>query len=342
MAEAKKIKLSVLDQSPVRAGGTAEQALRETLELARLADRLGYTRFWVSEHHNTLGLAGPSPEVLIPHLAAHTKHLRVGSGGVMLPHYSALKVAENFRLLEALYPNRIDLGIGRAPGTDRKTAALLNPYNQFNEQEFVTQLIDLDRYLQDGLNGTEAPEVKVTPRSAGAPERWLLSSSGQSGVFAAHFGMGFSFAHFINPNGGPEMMRAYQSRFTPSALLKEPAGNFGIFVICADTEERAQELQLSMDMLLLHIRQGKTGGVPSYETAKAFYDDLAEDELAQVKYNRQRMVVGTPEQVKAQLDALADAYHVDEIVVVTITHDFQDRLRSYELLAQVYGLEPRA
>ncbi|MFB9863835.1 LLM class flavin-dependent oxidoreductase [Rufibacter immobilis] len=341
MAEARKIKLSVLDQSPVREGGTAEQALQETLELAQLADRLGYTRYWVSEHHNSLGLAGPAPEVLIPHLAAHTKHLRVGSGGVMLPHYSALKVAENFRLLETLYPNRIDLGIGRAPGTDRKTAALLNPYNQFNEQDFIGQLMDLDRYLQDGLQGAEAAGVKVTPRSATTPERWLLSSSGQSGVFAAHFGMGFSFAHFINPNGGAEVMRAYQSRFSPSALMKEPAGNFGIFVICADSEEKAQQLQLSMDMLMLHIRQGKAGGVPSYETAKAFYDDLAEDELAQVQYNRQRTVVGTPAQVKVRLDALAEEYNVDEIVVVTITYDFQDRLRSYELLAEAYGLEPR-
>ncbi|MBC3539945.1 LLM class flavin-dependent oxidoreductase [Rufibacter sediminis] len=341
MAEAKKIKLSVLDQSPVRAGGTPEQALKETLQLAQLADQLGYTRYWVSEHHNSLGLAGPSPEVLIPYLAAHTQHLRVGSGGVMLPHYSALKVAQNFRLLEALYPNRIDLGIGRAPGTDRKTAALLNPYNQFNEQDFVDQLINLDRYLQDGLNGSEAAEVKVTPRSATTPERWLLSSSGQSGVFAAHFGMGFSFAHFINPNGGPEMMHAYQTRFSPSALLKQPAGNFGIFVLCADTEEKAEELQLSMDMLMLHIRQGKASGVPSLETAKAFYADLEPDELAHVQYNRQRMVSGTPAQVKAKLDALAEAYNVDEIVIVTITYDFQDRLRSYELLAQAYGLEPR-
>ncbi|WP_210463632.1 LLM class flavin-dependent oxidoreductase [Rufibacter roseolus] len=341
MKEARKIKLSVLDQSPVREGGTAEQALQETLELAKLADRLGYTRYWVSEHHNSLGLAGPSPEVLIPYLAAHTQHLRVGSGGVMLPHYSALKVAQNFRLLEALYPNRIDLGIGRAPGTDRKTAALLNPYNQFNEQDFVTQLIDLDRYLQDGLNGSEAAEVKVTPRSATTPECWLLSSSGQSGVFAAHFGMGFSFAHFINPNGGPEMMHNYQTRFTPSAMLKKPAGNFGIFVLCADTVEKAEELQLSMDMLMLHIRQGKAAGVPSLEKARAFYEDLEESELAHIQYNRQRMVAGTPDQVKAKLDALAEAYNVDEIVVVTITYDFKDRLRSYELLAQAYGLEPR-
>ncbi|WP_066838053.1 LLM class flavin-dependent oxidoreductase [Rufibacter ruber] len=341
MAETKKIKLSVLDQSPVREGGTAEQALQETLQLAQLTDRLGYHRYWVSEHHNTLGLAGPAPEVLIPHLAAQTKHLRIGSGGVMLPHYSALKVAENFRLLEALYPNRIDLGIGRAPGTDRKTAALLNPYNLFNEQDFIEQLRDIDRYLQDGIGGEFTAEVKVTPRSATAPERWLLSSSGQSGVFAAHFGMGFSFAHFINPNGGAETMRAYQSRFSPSTLLKQPAGNFGIFVICADTQERAEELQLSMDMLMLHIRQGKSGGVPSLEKAREFYADLTPDELAQVQYNRQRAVFGTPEQVKTQLDTLAEEYNVEEIVVVTITHDFQDRLRSYELLAGAYGLEPR-
>lgn len=341
MAEAKKIKLSVLDQSPVRMGGTVEQALHETLQLAQLADRLGYTRFWVSEHHNTLGLAGSAPEVLIAHLASHTRHLRLGSGGVMLPHYSALKVAQNFRLLEALYPHRIDLGIGCAPGTDRKTAALLNPYNQFNEQDFIEQLMDLDRYLQDGIGTTEAAEVKVTPRSATTPERWVLSSSGQSGVFAAHFGMGFSFAHFINPNGGPAMMHAYQTRFTPSALLQEPAGNVGIFVMCADTEEKAKELQTCLDIMMLRIERGRGSGVPTYAEAQEALQSISPEEEARVIYNRQRMVSGTPEQVKAKLDALAWEYNVDELVLVTITHDFQDRLRSYELLAEAYGLEER-
>src|ERR1700744_1249859 len=206
-----KIRLSVLDQSPVRKGITPEQAVQETIALAKHTEQLGYTRFWVSEHHNTGSLAGSTPEVLLAFLGSQTKTIRIGSGGVMMPNHSALKVAENFRMLEALFPDRIDLGMGRAPGTDRLTASVLNPSNQFSEQEFVHQLYDLVNYFHDrGEPGTPQSNIRAIPQVQTVPDMWLLSSSGESGLFAAHFGMGLSFAHFINPIGGPEAVALYR------------------------------------------------------------------------------------------------------------------------------------
>jgi luciferase family oxidoreductase group 1 len=331
------IKLSILDQSPVRKGGTARQALLETTELAKQAEKLGYTRFWVSEHHNTASLAGSSPEVLIAHLANHTEKIKLGSGGIMLPNHSALKVAENFRLLEALFPGRIDLGLGRAPGTDRYTASLLNPSNTFNEDDFTNQLVDLTHYLNDfGTKGQKQNKVQATPMAETVPELWLLSSSGQSGVFAAHFGMAFSFAHFINPNGGPQMVNLYRSHFQASEHLKAPKANVAIFVMIADTVEKAEQLQAEMDIRMLKIEKGVQEAITSYDEIKDY--QFSEEEQARVNYNRQRMISGTPEQVKPKLEQLAKDYGVDEIVAVTITHDFADRIRSYELLAEMFEL----
>jgi luciferase family oxidoreductase group 1 len=330
------IKLSILDQSPVRKGGTARQALLETTELAKLGEKLGYTRFWVSEHHNTASLAGSSPEVLIAHLGNHTEKIKLGSGGIMLPNHSALKVAENFRLLETLFPGRIDLGLGRAPGTDRYTASLLNPSNTFNEDDFTQQLVDLTHYLNDGIKGPKQTKVQATPMADTIPELWLLSSSGQSGVFAAHFGMAFSFAHFINPNGGPQMVKLYKSHFQASEQLNEPKANVAIFVMVADTEEKAQQLQAVMDVQMLKIEKGLREGIVPYDEIKDY--QFSEEEQARVTYNRQRMISGTPEQVKPKLEKLTEDYGVDEIVAVTITHDFADRLRSYELLAEMFDL----
>src|ERR1700744_1566833 len=187
-----KIKLSVLDQSPIRKGATAEQAIQETVALAKYTDDLGYHRFWVSEHHNTGMLAGSTPEVLLAYLGSQTKNIRIGSGGVMMPNHSALKVAENFRMLEALFPDRIDLGMGRAPGTDRLPASMLNPSNQFREQDFIEQLYDLQNYFHDrGELGTPQSKIKAIPQVKTVPDMWLLSSSGQSGFFSVLFWLGF-------------------------------------------------------------------------------------------------------------------------------------------------------
>ncbi|MDF2456985.1 MAG: class flavin-dependent oxidoreductase [Cytophagaceae bacterium] len=312
--------------------------MKESVQLAKLTDRLGYTRYWVSEHHNTTSLAGSTPEVLIAHLAGETQHMRVGSGGVMLPNHSALKVAENFRMLEALFPGRIDLGIGRAPGTDRITSTILNPSNRFKEEDLLQQLIDLQDYLHDTHSpGASHQNVRAIPIADTAPDLWMLTSSGESGVIAAHFGMGVSFAHFINPVGGAQMIRAYKARFTPSEQLKEPQASVGIFVFCSEDTEKVRQTQAVMDWQLVNIGKGISNGFPSYEDIRN--TNYSESERQMIEYNRQRMVVGTPQVVKEKLTALAQSYGVDELVIATITYDFNDRLKSYELLAEMFQLE---
>jgi len=331
------LRLNVLDQSPIRPGATARQAILETVELAQLADRLGYQRFWVSEHHNTNTLAGSTPEVLIAHLGNHTQRIRLGSGGVMLPHYSALKVAENFRMLETLFPGRIDLGVGRAPGADRLTAQALNPNNTFSEQDFVEQLLDLKAYLRDErVPDTIHERVMAIPQAPAVPELWLLSSSGQSGLFAAHLGLAFSFAQFINGHGGPQAVRTYRERFRPSAELAAPRANVAVFVLCADTEEKAQDLRAATDLQLLRFGKGERGLFPTTEETRN-YRFSAQDQL-HLAHNRGRIVSGPPDQVREQLIQLATEFEVDEVTVVTITADFRDRLRSYELLAEAFAL----
>lgn len=255
----------------------------------------------------------------------------------MLPNHSALKVAESFRTLESLFPGRIDLGIGRAPGGDRLTSSVLNPSNNFSEQDFVQQLIDLQHFLEipNGFDNYYE-KIRAIPLAETAPDIWLLSSSGQSGLFAAHFGMAFSFAHFINPLGGAEAVQLYRSRFQPSAMLKAPEANVALFVLCADTEEKAAELQIVMDIQFLRIERAISEGIPSFEEIKDY--PLSEAEKERIRFNRQRMVSGTPDQVKNKLEHLAEIYQTEEIIAVTITHDFNDRLRSYELLAEAFGL----
>ncbi|WP_345949490.1 LLM class flavin-dependent oxidoreductase [Mucilaginibacter sp. PAMB04274] len=331
------IRLSVLDQSPVRKGVSASQAVQETVELAKLTDTLGYTRFWVSEHHNTGSLAGSTPEVLIAHLAGQTQNLRLGSGGVMLPNHSALKVAENFRMLEAMFPGRIDLGMGRAPGTDRLTASVLNPSNQFREQDFVEQLMDLQNYFHDAAEtGPVAAKIRAIPQVDTVPGMWLLSSSGQSSLFAAHFGMGFSFAHFINPVGGAQAVELYRSRFQPSPDQAQPEANVAIFAFCSEDEEKVMQHQAVMDYRFLQFEKG--GGINplAYEDVKdAVY--TAQDQ-ERIRMNRRRMIVGTPEKMKAQITSLAETYAVDEVIIITIAEYFDDRLQSYKLLSEQFNL----
>ena len=339
MSPTSSLRLSVLDQSPVRPGASARQALLETTALAQLADRLGYTRYWVSEHHNTTSLAGPAPEVLLAHLGAHTRRIRLGSGGVMLPHYSALKVAENFKMLEALHPGRIDLGIGRAPGADRLTAYALNPSNQFREEDFMEQLIDLQAYLRDDRTPETIHErVQAIPKIDTQPELWLLSSSGQSGHFAARLGMGFTFAQFINPSGGPAAVRQYRQQFRPSPELAAPLASVALFVLCADTETKAAALAKALYIQLLRFDQGRFGPYPTAAETAAYAFGPAE--LARLPYHQGRVVSGTPAQVRARLTELAATYEVEELLVTCITADFQDRRRSYELLAEAFELAP--
>src|SRR5579863_3542535 len=253
--------LSVLDQSPVRQGGSAADALNETVALAQAAERLGYHRYWLAEHHATEGLAGSAPEIMVARVAAATSTIRVGSGGVMLSHYSPLKVAETFRVLETLYPGRIDLGVGRAPGSDQLTArALQAGPGALSVEYFPSQVRDLMGYLGDGLPA-EHPfaSIRVTPEPATHPELWLLGSSDQSAMVAAYFGAAFSFAHFITGEGGPSVMEMYRHEFKPSPHLAAPLANIGVFALCAETEADAERLAKSRDLWRLRLDQGHLG-----------------------------------------------------------------------------------
>ncbi len=330
--------LSVLDQSPIRSGGTPAQAIRETLELAEVCDRLGYHRYWLAEHHGSGGLAGSAPEILIGQVAARTARIRVGSGGVMLTHYSALKVAESFRVLETLFQGRIDLGIGRAPGSDQRTArALRHGPGALGLEQFPQQIADLIGFLHDRL----PPEhpftgVRAMPAGPTAPELWLLGSSDESAACAAHFGVAFSFAHFINEEGGPEVTRAYAAQFRPSPELGAPRASVAVFALCADTEADALRLAKCRDLFIARLYTGRFGPFPSVEEAEAHRYNP--HELAIVQHARRRTVAGAPEQVRERLSELGRQYGVDELVIVTITHDFKARLRSYELLADAFDL----
>ncbi|HZK88560.1 MAG TPA: LLM class flavin-dependent oxidoreductase [Stellaceae bacterium] len=331
--------LSVLDQSPVRQGVTPRDALMETIELARHAEALGYRRYWLAEHHATPALAGSAPEIMIARIAAETSRIRVGSGGVMLSHYSSLKVAEQFRMLETLHPGRIDLGIGRAPGSDQLTAAALaHGPGALGIEHFPNQIADLIGYLEHTIPSDHPfSRIQLSPDGETLPEIWILGSSDQSAIFAAYFGRAFSFAHFITDEGGADIMAVYKARFRPSPHLAAPRASIGVFAICAESEERAQYLAVSRDLSRLRQRQGILKPFPPPEEALAHpYTDI---ERRVVEHHRRRQIVGTPGQVKAGLEDLAERYGVDEIVVLTITHDYEARKRSYTLLAEAFGLE---
>jgi luciferase family oxidoreductase group 1 len=332
------LRLSVLDQSPVRSGATPAEAIRETLELAQATDRLGYHRYWLAEHHSTPGLAGSSPEILVGQVAAVTSRIRVGAGGIMLTHYSALKVAENFRLLETLFPGRIDLGIGRAPGSDQRTArALRSGPGALRLEDFPRQVADLIAFIHDRVPATHPwAGVRAMPTGPTAPEVWLLGSSEDSGANAARLGTAFSFAHFISDQGGPAVVGAYARDFCASPELAAPKASVAVFVVCADTEAEADRLRRSRDLFLVRLYSGRAGPYPTVEEAEGY--PYTDHERAIVQATRGRSIVGAPEQVRERLVALAATYGVDEIVVVTITEDLKTRLRSYELLAEGFGL----
>ncbi len=336
----KKLGLSVLDQTPIRKNGDASAALQESIRLARLTDRLGYTRYWLSEHHNTVTLAGAAPEILISRLAAETKGIRLGSGGIMLPNHSTLKVAENFRLLEALYPGRIDLGLGRAPGGDRLTAQLLNPSNTFDPQEYIRQIKDLHAFLSDTPTpGTFEGKIRAIPQISTQPELWMLTSSGESAYLVAHYGIALCYAQFINPVGGPEAIRAYTERFRPSSQHPEPLASVGIFAFCSEDPQKVKETQALIDYRLLGFEKGQYDEIPTSAAASAYAYTPAE--WQRVLYNRQRTAIGTPAQLKEMLTGIAHQFGVNELVLSTFTERAEDRLHSYELLADIFNLQPR-
>ncbi|MEX6686798.1 LLM class flavin-dependent oxidoreductase [Danxiaibacter flavus] len=331
----KKIKLSVLDQSIVRKGATARQAVQETIATAKLAEELGYYRFWVSEHHNSNVIAGSTPEVLIVKLADETQHIRIGSGGIMLPNHSALKVAENFRMLETLFPGRIDLGMGRAPGGDRVTTTLLNPSNDFKEESYLRQLEHLQAYFQDAAATSYGPVLAV-PVSDTIPDQWILSSTGGSSHIAAQFGMGLAVARFINGFAQPDVADIYRRNFKPSLHMKEPQVLLAISVLCAENEAKARQLRKQTDYFFLQFEKGVFAPPPDYESIRDY--DFSSTELEIIKRNSGRIVSGTKDEVKEKLTQLANDFDVDEIMITTMTHSASDRITSFRLLAEAFEL----
>lgn len=331
------MRLSILDQSPIISGQTPAAAIHATLELAEAADRLGYHRYWLAEHHSMRGLADPCPEILLGQIGARTRRIRVGTGGVLLPYYSPLKVAEVFRMYEALFPGRVDLGIGRAPGGSMLTAKALNAEGFLGEDRFPTQVQELVGYLDDTLP-PEYPfhAVKAMPAGATSPQIWLLGSSDYSGALASYLGLRFAFAHFISARGGDTVMRAYREQFRASYRERRPCAMLAVFVICAATQEQAEELAASIDLRRYQMSQGIDAPIATAAEARAFA--YSEQDKALVQRERARAVIGTPESVKARLLALREQTAADELMVITITGDYPSRLRSYELLAGAFDL----
>ena len=329
-----ELRLSVLDQSPVPEGSTAADALHNTLDLARLADSLGYHRYWLAEHHGTPGLACAAPEALIGPIAAATERIRVGSGGVMLPHYSPFKVAETFSLLSGLYPGRIDLGIGRAAGTDPVTTfALQRDRRQAGPDDFPQQLAELLAHLEDRLPDGHAFArlPKVLPGLPERPAVWLLGSSGQSAIWAAELGLPYSFADFINPQGAATAAE-YRRLFVEGERLPAPELSVGVVAICADTDDEAERLAASGRMTFSLLRQGRLIPVPPVEKALRYL------ETRERKPGGRRAVIGSPATVRAGIEEVAAEYGAGEVILLTNTWDHGARRRSYELIAEAFGL----
>lgn len=332
------MRLSILDQSQIAEGRTASDALRETTGLAQEADRLGYYRYWVAEHHASGALASSSPEVLIAHLAANTKRIKVGSGGVMLPHYSAYKVAENFRVLEALHPGRIDVGLGRAPGGMPISTRALQEGKITHIDNYPQQVADLIGYLHDALPERHRFKgLTASPSIPTAPELWLLGSSYGSAVIAAEIGAAYAYAQFFGVPDSEVSVAHYRERFQPSALNETPKLLAAVYVVCADTEEEARRLASSTELFFLSLENGRLlDRFPSVETAQSY--PYTEYDRMRLAAGAHRRIVGTPDQVKLRLEEMSQRLGIDEFMVVTVTHDYEARLRSYRLLAEAFGL----
>ena len=336
--------LSVLDQSPVPEGATGAEALRNTLDLARLCDELGYHRYWVAEHHGSPGLSGPSPEALIGPIAAATQRIRVGSGGVMLPHYSPLKVAETFSVLSALFPERIDLGIGRASGTDPLTTlALQRDRRQAAPDDFPQQLAELLAYLGDDMPADHpfGRLAGVLPGRPERPETWLLGSSPQSAIWAAEVGLPYAFADFINP-AGAEIAALYRERSAEAERTTPSRVAVAVWVICADTDEEAQRLASSARMTFTLLRRGRLIAVPPVEKALRFLESEGRSASGNGDGRARRGIIGGPETVRAGIERVAADYGASEVIAVTIVHDHAARRRSYELLAEAFAITSAA
>ncbi|WP_163971445.1 LLM class flavin-dependent oxidoreductase [Oceanobacillus halotolerans] len=331
------IPINILDYSPIDEGATSREALLQTTELAKHAEALGYKRFWVSEHHNVSSVAGSTPEMLMMHLATSTSSIRIGSGGVMLPHYSSYKVAENFRMLEALHPNRIDLGIGRSPSFRMVNRAL----NEGKEKrvDYEQQIKDIMKYFTDNVSYEHRfQDLRATPIIPTKPEVWLLGSSKGSAKLAARNGTAYAYAHFAKPTKeGIDTVKHYQSQFQASPINHKPITNIAVFAVVGETNEEAEEIAKALDLWLLSVESNQlTPYYPSIETA--INRGFSSIELEKVLRNRKRMVVGNPQTVKAQIENIVERYHTDEVTIIPNVYGTKNRMKGIERLANAFSL----
>jgi luciferase family oxidoreductase group 1 len=335
------LRLSILDQAPIASGGSGGQALRQIVDLARLAEAAGFHRYWIAEHHATPGLASASPEVLISAVGMATHSIRLGTGGVMLPHYSPFKVAETFSMLSGLFPERIDLGVGRAPGSDGRTAyALQRDRRDRAPDDFPQALAELLAYLDDTMPKDHPFALlgKTLPGRPETPQPWLLGTSPDSATWAAELGLPYCVADFINPQGAP-LADQYRRAFRPNPhrSLSQPTVMAAVWSICADTAAEAERLASSSRMLFRLLHRGQLIAVPSPDEAIRFL----ENDGAGGSSRSRRVVLGTAATVRAELEAIAEDYGAEEIMVVNILHDHTARRRSYALLAEAFALTPQ-
>jgi len=334
------VPLSVLDLSPVTSGTSAAVALHNSLDLARFADRRGYTRYWLAEHHNLASIASTAPEIMIGEIAAQTQHLRVGSGGVMLPNHAPLMVAERFKVLEALHPGRIDLGIGRAPGTDPITSIALRRRQQIRaDDDFLERLQELLLLERQGYDEHHPFRgVRAMPADVRLPPIWLLGSSGYSAELAAAIGVGFSFAHHFATHDAMATMRLYRDRFRPSAWRQAPYAILAVAAVCAPDDGEAERLASTADLSFVRRAKGEYPPLASPEEAAAYPYTAAES--AMIRQNRSRLLVGSQTTLLERLAALIEATGADELMVTSMIYDHALRKRSYELLARAFGIGP--
>ncbi|NPU13920.1 LLM class flavin-dependent oxidoreductase [Bradyrhizobium sp. 83002] len=336
------IPLSVLDLSVTTTATPASAALRNSIDLARHVDQLGYVRYWLAEHHSLVSVASPAPDIMIGQIAAVTTHIRVGSGGVMLPNHAPLVVAERFKMLEALFPGRIDLGLGRAPGTDGTTAyALRSRLDRREGDDFLERLHELTLWeTREFPAGHPYNNVIAMPDDAQLPPIWLLGSSDYSSELSAQMGMGFGFAHHFANHDAIDAMTNYRAHFTASRWRSQPHAILAVAVVTAETDAEAERLASSMDLNRLRRDRGQFLPLPSPEEAAAYpYSDA---ERASIARNRSRLFVGSPSTVRAKLDPMIAASQADELMVITAIFDHEARKRSYTLLADAFGLQRQA
>jgi len=335
------MKLSVVDQSPISSGSTAAEAFANTIELAQLADRLGYERYWIAEHHATHSLASPAPEIMITRVAAETQRIRVGSGAVLLPYYAPMKVAETFMVLHTLYPDRIDLGLGRAPGSGGLEAYALRRDRSERQlgDDIGEQLGELLAFLDHGQGFPEDhpfSRIHLSPDTPGGPEVWMLGSSAWSAHAAAQLALPYAFAHFINPEPTRNALATYRQLYAEGDWPDPPRTILALGVLCAETEEEAEYLSAPMRLRRRLRGTGVSGPVPSPEEALAQLATLPDIPIHETS-EWPRYIMGSQEQVHRQLSEIAAAVQTDELMVVTITHSHAARMRSYELLAEAFA-----